>query len=131
VLLAAGAGGGERAFGEPLAAFALGSERDFAVDHEDPHRLRELRRSWPSEVLVVEPTHPLVGRKLAVEGQRTVGGEACLLVRLPDGSAATVAVSATSIGERPLVGEGAILSPAGVRRLRALLRADGGGRRGA
>jgi hypothetical protein len=76
----------------------------------------------PAEVVVVAPAHPLAGRTLAVEGYRTVGGELCLLVRLPDGSAATVAVSATSPGERP-VGGGALLSPAGVRRLRALLDA--------
>jgi hypothetical protein len=85
----------------------------------------------PAEVLVVEPTHPLVGRTLGVEGQRTVGGEACLLVRLPDGSAASVALSATSVGGRRLAGGAALLSPAGVRRLRVLLGARGGDRQGA
>ena len=82
----------------------------------------------PAEVVVVAPTHPLVGRTLVVEGYRTVGGERCLLVRLPDGSAGTVALSATSAGERP-TGGGALLSVAGVRRVRALLArmADSGG----
>jgi hypothetical protein len=80
----------------------------------------------PSEVVVVAPAHPLAGRTLAVHGQRTVGGEHCLLVRLPDGSAGTVALSATSLVRRASAGEGrALLSPAGVRRLRALLEARG------
>jgi hypothetical protein len=83
-----------------------------------------LRRSLPSEVVVVAPTHPLAGRTLVVDGYRTVGGERCLLVRLPDGSAGTVALSATSVGARAAaLGEGVLLSPAGVRRLRALLEA--------
>jgi hypothetical protein len=126
-LPAAGAGGGQRAFGEPLAFVALGAERDFAVDDEAPDRLRELRRSVPSEVLITEPAHPLVGRTLVVEGQRTVRGERCLLVRLPDGSAGSVALSATNLGgRRARAGGGALLSPAGVRRLRALLIVFGG-----
>jgi hypothetical protein len=80
----------------------------------------------PSEVVVVAPAHPLAGRTLAVQGQRMVGAERCLLVRLPDGSAGTVALSATSLGaRRASAGEGALLSPAGVRRLRALLDARG------
>ena len=102
------------------------------MDDEPPDRMRELRRSLPSEVVVVEPTHPLVGRELAVEGHRVVGGERCLLVRLPDGSAATVAVSATSVGgRRAPAGGAAVLSPAGVRRLRGLLGSRGGDRSGA
>jgi hypothetical protein len=85
----------------------------------------------PSEVVVVESTHPLAGCTLAVEGVRTVRGERCLLVRLPDGSAGAVAVSATSVGGRgEPAGSGALLSPAGVRRLRALLTAVGGDQRG-
>jgi hypothetical protein len=98
--------------------------------HEVPAALRELRGSLPAEVVVVAPTHPLAGRTLAVDGYRTVGGERCLLVRLPDGSAGTVALSATSLAGRGAAGgEGALLSPAGVRRLRALLEAPD--RRGA
>jgi hypothetical protein len=86
----------------------------------------------PFEVVVVEPTHPLAGRTLAVEGHRTVGGERCLLVRLPDGSAGTVELSATSVGaRRASAGGGALLSPAGVRRLRVLLEARRGDRGGA
>jgi hypothetical protein len=87
-----------------------------------------LRGSLPAEVVVVAPAHPLAGRTLVVDGHRTVGGERCLLVRLPDGSAGSVALSATSAGERP-AGGGALLSVAGVRRLRALLErmADSGG----
>ena len=131
-LLAAGGGGRERAFGESLAGVALGAERHFAVDDEAPDGLRELRRSLPAEVVVVEPSHPLAGRTVAVEGLRTVRGERCLLVRLPDGSASTVALSATSAGGRGArVGGGALLSPAGVRRLRALLVAAGTDHRGA
>ena len=94
---------------------------------EAPDRLRELRQSVPLEVVVVESTHPLAGCTLAVEGLRTVRGERCLLVRLPDGSAGAVALSATSVGGRGApAGGGALLSPAGVRRLRTLLVAAGG-----
>ena len=83
-----------------------------------------MREFLPAEVVVVAPTHPLAGRTLAVEGYRTVGGERCLLVRLPDGSAGTVALRATSLaGPGARAGEGALLSPAVVRRLRALLEA--------
>jgi hypothetical protein len=74
----------------------------------------------PAEVLVVAPTHPLAGWTLVVEGHRTVGGEPCWLVRLPDGSAGTVALSATNAGQSS-AGAGALLSVDGVRRLRALL----------
>jgi hypothetical protein len=81
------------------------------------------------EVVVIEPTHPLVGRTLVVEGHRVVGGERCLLVRLPDGSGATVALSVTSVGGGGApAGGAAVLSPAGVRRLRRLLRSRGGDR---
>ena len=87
--------------------------------------MRELRRSLPSEVVVIDPWHPLVGRTLAVDGCRMVGGERCLLVRRPDGSAGSVALSATDLAARraPAGEGGALLSPAGVRRLRALLEA--------
>jgi hypothetical protein len=98
--------------------------------HEVPATLRELRRSLPAEVVVVAPSHPLAGRTLVVEGYRTVGGERCLLVRLPDGSAGTVPWSATGAGNSS-AGAGALLSVEGVRRLRALLEARGGDRRGA
>ena len=56
-----------------------------------------------------------------------MAGERCLLVRLPDGSAGTIALSATNVGEQraPAAGGGAVLSPAGVRNLRSLLRARG------
>jgi hypothetical protein len=104
--------------------------RDRPAADEVPAALRELRRSLPAEVVVVAPTHPLVGRTLGVEGYRTVGGELRLLVRLPDGSPGSVAVSATSAGERP-AGGGALLSPGGVRRLRALLDARRGDHDGA
>jgi hypothetical protein len=86
----------------------------------------------PSEVVVVAPTHPLVGRTLEVEGLRTVGGERCLLVRLPDGSVGAVALSTTSVGGRSGPPGGVpLLSPAGVRRLRALLEARADDGRGA
>jgi hypothetical protein len=78
----------------------------------------------PAEVVVVAPAHPLAGRTLVVEGYRTVGGERCLLVRLPDGSAGSVPLSATSAGSCS-AGVGAVLSVEGVRRLRALLEARG------
>ena len=40
--------------------------------------------------------HPLCGERLAVEGRRRVGGAACLIVRLPDGTPGTIELSATS-----------------------------------
>jgi hypothetical protein len=131
--VAAGGGGGEGALGESFALVAAGAVREFSVDDEEPARLRELRRSLPFEVVVVEPTHPLAGRALCGGGQRTVRGERCLLVRLADGSAGTVALSATNAGQRGARtgGERAVLSPAGVRRLRALLDAWSGDRSGA
>jgi hypothetical protein len=130
-LESAGCGGRQRAFGEPLAVVALGSERDFSVDHNERDRLRELRGSLPREVTVIAPEHPLAGCRLAVEGHRRVGGVECLMVRLPDGSPGTVALSATSAGvEAPRASGGAVLSVEGVRRLRARLErrlGDGSG----
>jgi hypothetical protein len=83
-----------------------------------------LRPSLPEAVTVTAAHHPLAGMQLAVEGRRAVGGVACVIVRLPDGTPGTIAVSATSAaaddGGRPA---GALLSVEGVRRLRALLSA--------
>ncbi len=81
-----------------------------------------MRRSLPAEVLVTAVGHPLAGRTLAVAGHRLVGGVACLIVRLPDGSPGTIALSATSAGgDAPPGVAGAVLSADGVRRLRALV----------
>ena len=63
-----------------------------------------------------------------MEGRRAVGGVPCVIVRLPDGTPATIAVSATSAaaddGGAPA---GGLLSVAGVRRLRCLLAAVASG----
>jgi Family of unknown function (DUF5372) len=92
------------------------------VDHDERDGLRELRGSLPREVAVIAREHPLVGWRLVVEGHRRVGGVECLLVRLPDGSAGSVALSATDVGwEGPRASGGAVLSVEGVRRLRKLL----------
>jgi hypothetical protein len=120
----------QQQLGQPLAGAHQITAHVLPGADEVPSALRELRRSLPAEVVVVAPAHPLAGRTLAVEGYRTVGGELCLLVRLPDGSAGTVAVSATSAGGGP-TGGGALLSPGGVRRLRALLDGRRGDPRGA
>jgi hypothetical protein len=77
----------------------------------------------PDAVTVTATHHPLAGRRLVVEGRRAVGGVPCLIVRLPDGTPATIAVSATSAAaagdeDAPAVG---LLSVAGLRRLRGLL----------
>ena len=104
----------------PGVGARFGSDQGAAGADEVAHTLRELRRSVPAEVVVVAPTHPLAGWTLVVEGHRTVGGEPCWLVRLPDGSAGTVALSATNAGQSS-AGAGALLSVDGVRRLRALL----------
>ena len=69
--------------------------------------------------------HPLRGERLAVEGRRRVGGVACLIVRLPDGTPGTIAVAATSAGSAG--GEavaGVLLSIEGVRQLRRLLATE-------
>ena len=75
--------------------------------------------------------HPLCGARLAVEGRRRVRGVACLIVRLPDGTPGTIALSATSAAvaadaEAPA---GGLLSVEGMRGLRRLLapRAVGDG----
>jgi hypothetical protein len=76
----------------------------------------------PEEVTVTAAHHPLCGDRLAVEGRRRVGGTPCLIVRLPDGTPATIEVQATSAGS--VVGDaaaGALLSADGVRRLRRML----------
>jgi hypothetical protein len=81
-----------------------------------------LRSSLSDEVTVTAAQHPLCGERLAVEGRRRVGGVACLIVRLPDGTPGTIEVGATSAGSAvsgPPVG--ALLSGDGVRRLRRLL----------
>ena len=122
VLHAAGDGGGQGSFGEPFAVLALGAEREFSVDHDGRDGMRELRRSLPAEVLVTAVGHPLAGRTLAVAGHRVVGGVACVIVRLPDGSPGTIALSATSANDdAPRGGTEAVLSAEGVRRLRALV----------
>jgi hypothetical protein len=81
-----------------------------------------LRPSLPGEVTVTAAHHPLAGRRLAVEGRRAIRGRAHLIVRLPDGTAGTVDVQATSAasveGGAPV---GALLSVEGLRRLRRLL----------
>jgi hypothetical protein len=78
----------------------------------------------PAEVTVTAVQHPLCGERLVVEGCRRVGGAACLIVRLPDGTPATIEVEATSASaakSEPAVG--ALLSAEGVRGLRRLLAA--------
>jgi hypothetical protein len=73
-------------------------------------------------VTVTAAQHPLCGERLVVEGRRRVGGVRCLIVRLPDGTPGTVEVRATSAGAAASgPPAGALLSAAGVRRLRRLL----------
>jgi len=83
-------------------------------------------------VLVTDRVHPLYGRQLTVLAPTVVKGVRCLIVRLPDGSPAAVPLSATSASPaREPAGEAvALLSAAGVRRLRALLQARGADRTG-
>ena len=71
---------------------------------------------------VTAPAHPLCGVRLAVEGRRKVGGAACLIVRLPDGTPGTIEVQATSAGSAAAeAAAGVLLSIEGVRQLRRLL----------
>ena len=82
-----------------------------------------MRSSLPGEVTVTAAQHPLCGARLAVEGRRRVRGVACLIVRLPDGTPGTIALSATSAAVTADAGApaGGLLSVEGVRRLRRLL----------
>ena len=97
---------------------------EFSVDDKAPDGLRELRGSAPSEVLITELAHPLVGRTLVVEGLRTVA--------LPARSSAwRVGRLGRAQRDEPGRAEGAgrrgrVALPAGVRRLRALLIVLGG-----
>ena len=71
---------------------------------------------------VTAAQHPLCGERLVVEGRRRVGGAACLIVRLPDGTPGTIEIEATSAGAAGSESAaGVLLSAAGVRRLRRLL----------
>jgi len=73
-------------------------------------------------VTVTAGYHPLCGERLVVEGRRRVGGAPCLIVRLPDGTPATIEVRATSAGATASEPRAAaLLSAEGVRRLRRLL----------
>jgi hypothetical protein len=85
-----------------------------------------LRPALPGEVTVTAAHHPLAGARLAVEGRRRVRGVPCLVVRLPDGTPGTVELAATSAAEGG-ARAGALLSVAGVRRLRRLLVAGAPG----
>lgn len=61
-----------------------------------------------------------------MEGRTTVGGQRCLVVRLPDGTTGTIAVTATSGGGDPeRAAGGVLLSPEAVRVVRRLLLAVG------
>jgi hypothetical protein len=76
----------------------------------------------PAEVTVTAAQHPLCGERLVVEGRRRVGGAACLIVRLPDGTPGTIELEATSASAaRSEPAAGALLSAEAVRRLRGLL----------
>jgi hypothetical protein len=87
-----------------------------------------LRPSLPDAVTVTAAHHPLAGMRLAVEGRRAVGGAACLIVRLPDGTPGTIELSATSCAPADGgVRAGALLSVEGVRRLRRLLSPSAAG----
>jgi hypothetical protein len=123
---------GQEPLDESVAGVGLGSVAGASPVHDERDTMRELRRSSPAEVVVTAAAHPLAGRTLAVAGHRVVGGVACLIVRLPDGSPGTVALSATSAGGDgpPRGGTGAVLSVERVRWLRAQLQrrlADGDG----
>ena len=92
-----------------------------AAGDEPLHRLHESRPSLPEEVTVTAAHHPLAGMRLAVEGRRAVGGVACLIVRLPDGTPGTIELSATSCAPAEGAPACGLLSVEGVRRLRRLL----------
>jgi len=86
-----------------------------------------LRPSLPEEVAITAVHHPLAGMRLPVEGRRAVRGVACLIVRLPDGTPGTVAVSATSARADIDPPAGLLLSVEGLRRLRRLLSPSAAG----
>jgi len=108
----------------------LGAVAGLAPQHEEEHRLRDLRAALPVDVQVTASSHPLSGARLAVEGRTTVGGVRCVVVRLPDGTPGTIAVAATSAGGRDQAAAGALLSADAVRVVRGLLDAVGADRSG-
>ena len=86
----------------------------------------------PREVRVTSATHPLSGRLLAARSFTRLGGVLMLVVELPDGSPGTIPVAATDVlGPSEPGGAAVVLDAAGLRRLRALVLALGGGRDGA
>lgn len=124
VVQPAGLADREDRFDEAVAGFGLGAEARFAPQDEEGHRLSVVRGSGPGEVVVTAVEHPLAGSRLVVEGRTTVGGSRCWVVRLPDGTTATIAVAATAVGALERTG-GVLLSPAAVRAVRLLLLAVG------
>jgi hypothetical protein len=117
----------------PAAVFAGGHAQPdeqvaLAGAGRDSDRLQHLRRVLPGEVRVTSAVHPLFGRVLRATGFKRWEGALLLVVVLPDGSPGTVPAAATDVlGTAPAEAMVSTLSVEGVRRLRRLLAAFGGG----
>jgi hypothetical protein len=84
------------------------------------HSLRGFDR-LPADVELTNPRHPLAGRRVPVMSAYRRNGGVWLMVMLPDGFPAPVRVGDTDLGGPcPAVTGTAILSVAGIRRLREL-----------
>jgi hypothetical protein len=84
------------------------------------HTLRGFDR-LPAEVELTNPRHPLAGRRVPVMSAYRRNGGLWLMVVLPDGFPAPVRVGDTDLGGPcPAATGTAILSVAGIRRLREL-----------
>jgi hypothetical protein len=75
----------------------------------------------PAEVEIVNPRHPLAGRRVPVVSACRRRGGVWLTVTLPDGYPAAIPVDDTDPGGRRVTGAGVtVVSVAGIRRLREL-----------
>jgi hypothetical protein len=83
-------------------------------------RLRGFDR-LPAEAEITNPRHPLAGQRVPVVEAHRCNGAVWLTVTLPDGYPARIPVDDTDLGTARVAGPGtAVLSVAGIRRLREL-----------
>jgi hypothetical protein len=93
-------------------------------------RLRGFDR-LPAEVEIVNARHPLAGQRVPVVAAYRRRGGVWLTVTLPDGYPAVMPVADTDLGgQRVAVAGAAVLSVAGIRRLRELVTVMAGKERG-
>jgi hypothetical protein len=85
--------------------------------------LQDYSRRLPSEVEIINSRHPLAGQRVPVVCGYRWQGRAWLTVTFPDGHPARVPVQDTDLAGAQVAGlGGTVLSVAGIRRLRDLVR---------